>query len=1208
MRRTGRDLGLSPGYIHYLRTRCMMAVFAAALGLHANAADVVVDTSQAWVEGAYVMDNLTVTNGATLTIAGGSTIVCNATLRISGTSQIVTQVKNRYAPVDGQWAGQGARITAQNMIVDPSAALSADTQGYAPGNPAAGPGGATGNSGGTHGGIGGNGAWGWSNTSIYGDAQAPTTPGSGGGSYDALGGGSGGAGGGAIDLTVTGTLTLNGGISANGEDKSGRGAGGGAGGSIYARSGTLTGGGTFSSRGGNSIEYRGGGGGGGRTAVYYINGTGYTGGASSTARAGYGSNSGTAGTIAFFQVTDMAQHLTDPMRQLKIYESFRYESADTSVTLGGMSIGGDGAANARLAIEGGTTITVQGAVSILSTSTLEARCKNTTSTIGGFWAGEGVGLIAQNMTLDATSYITADSQGYTPGNPAAGPGGPTGNSGGTHGGIGAQGGWGSLSTNVYGSSFTPLSPGSGGGGYDALGAGSGGAGGGAIKLTISGTLTLDGLITANGQDKNTGRGDGGGAGGSIYVVANTIAGAGHFETRGGDSLSGRGGGGGGGRIAVYYTNLDSSGGLTASVVRGGTFGNPASQPGTMALYKVANIATHLTEQFRSLRAAGTFPYAAETHQTFNNLTVVDATPQSSNMTFTGATDYLISGNLNLNGASRLSFEGKADFGLSGTLTADGQSLMSLPAGIITVDGDVSVMSTSTLELKNSNTTTLTLEGLWGGTGSVLLAPNISVDAAARISTAGTGYISNCGPGIAGAANGAGAGYGGNGYGNSPPGGTTYGDSPAPAEPGSGGNSGNSPGGSGGGAMRLDVPGTLTLNGIISANGAAGNPAFTASGGGSGGSIYLTAGTLSGAGLLTADGGNGAYGSFSNHGGGGGGGRIAVYYINDAGFNGYVTSSAAGGGGAYPGYPGAVGFFKVTDLARHLTDPSRQLSVYTIFRYEQENTSLTLAKISVGSTSTPQAMLSVAGGSTVNITTDLVISTSSTLEARGKNTTCPVEGGGAGALDWAGAGVTLNVLNASIDATSRISANGYGYAASAGPGIAGVVTGAGAGYGGKGGNGHGNTPPGGPVYGSDFAPVDLGSGGKSGEAGGGSGGGAVRLDVPGTLSLDGMITAAGAAGNPAFTADGGGSGGSIYLTAGVLAGSGILSVNGGNGAYGSFSYHGGGGGGGRIACHYTDATGFTGFPLWTAAGGKIVWPAEDGTIRLYHTEVSDWSIY
>jgi hypothetical protein len=68
-------------------------------------------------------------------------------------------------------------------------------------------------------------------------------------------------------------------------------------------------------------------------------------------------------------------------------------------------------------------------------------------------------------------------------------------------------------------------------------------------------------------------------------------------------------------------------------------------------------------------------------------------------------------------------------------------------------------------------------------------------------------------------------------------------------------------------------------------------------------------------------------------------------------------------------------------------------------------------------------------------------------------------------------------------------------------------------------------------------------------------------VAGTLQVDGRISAAGGAAiSPNF---GGGSGGSIWLTAATLAGAGVISANGGAG-----NGLGGGGGGGRIALQYS----------------------------------------
>ena len=97
---------------------------------------------------------------------------------------------------------------------------------------------------------------------------------------------------------------------------------------------------------------------------------------------------------------------------------------------------------------------------------------------------------------------------------------------------------------------------------------------------------------------------------------------------------------------------------------------------------------------------------------------------------------------------------------------------------------------------------------------------------------------------------------------------------------------------GGGAIRLEVAGTLTVNGAVTANGKA--ALFQNTGGGAGGSVWLNVGTLSGNGAITANGGAGE----PVNGGGGGGGRVALYYLTDN-FTGVATASGAARGFARP---------------------------------------------------------------------------------------------------------------------------------------------------------------------------------------------------------------------------------------------------------------------------------------------------------------------
>lgn len=172
-------------------------------------------------------------------------------------------------------------------------------------------------------------------------------------------------------------------------------------------------------------------------------------------------------------------------------------------------------------------------------------------------------------------------------------------------------------------------------------------------------------------------------------------------------------------------------------------------------------------------------------------------------------------------------------------------------------------------------------------------------------------------------------------------------------------------------------------------------------------------------------------------------------------------------------------------------------------------------------------------------------------------------------------IDVQTGSATIDGTINVGAKGYagggidhaGYGPGGGAqwGVGQSCSGPGGGYGGVGGFSDCYTT-GGTAYGSVNSPDDLGSGGNGGDdaASGGGGGGAVKLFVGDTLSLGGSISANGGnGGNDAGEDGGGGSGGSIWLDAGTISGSGTLSVNGGTG-----SNEGGGGAGGRVAIYYT----------------------------------------
>jgi len=152
------------------------------------------------------------------------------------------------------------------------------------------------------------------------------------------------------------------------------------------------------------------------------------------------------------------------------------------------------------------------------------------------------------------------------------------------------------------------------------------------------------------------------------------------------------------------------------------------------------------------------------------------------------------------------------------------------------------------------------------------------------------------------------------------------------------------------------------------------------------------------------------------------------------------------------------------------------------------------------------------------------------------------------------GVKINAVNITIDAGSSISADGKGYGPDQGPGAgdnSSPISNPGASYGGI---SYGN--PNGKTYGSATKPIDLGSGGTSFTYGGGS----IGITVSDTFINNGIVSANGNISS---------SGGSIYVTAKNIGGSGIFSANGGSLYAGN--YWKSPGGGGRIAIYYQNSS-------------------------------------
>lgn len=222
-----------------------------------------------------------------------------------------------------------------------------------------------------------------------------------------------------------------------------------------------------------------------------------------------------------------------------------------------------------------------------------------------------------------------------------------------------------------------------------------------------------------------------------------------------------------------------------------------------------------------------------------------------------------------------------------------------------------------------------------------------------------------------------------------------------------------------------------------------------------------------------------------------------------------------------------------------------------------------------------------------------------------------------------ANMTLDITNLNVESGSTISANGLGCKFNSnddgdGPDGAGACTirttgygdmgsyaGGGAGHGGAGGVSV-DSAVAGATYDTAATPSTyrIGSSGARGEsANGGDGGGYVKIDASGTMTISGTISADGTDGaGGSNNGAGAGSGGSIWLITGTLAGDsgGVLSADGGAGGDGG-DRGGGGGGGGLVYVNYDQDTSSFYSSLTSAntttggAGGTDTGPSsDDGT--------------
>lgn len=550
----------------------------------------------------------------------------------------------------------------------------------------------------------------------------------------------------------------------------------------------------------------------------------------------------------------------------------------------------------------------------------------------------------------------------------------------------------------------------------------------------------------------------------------------------------------------------------------------------------------------------------------------------------------------------------------------------VPGGVIDCSQvDLIVQDNATISL-NSYDDGDTTYSVGDDYGITLLANSLYVASGSIIEADAGGYGSARGPGKADPfpflGNGSGAGYGGYGSvgGSGLPGGQPYGSVYQPNQLGSGATT------VGGGAIKFEITDNVIIEGEISADGAAFGGNGGREGTGSGGSIWISTDKIGGAGLITANGGVATGGSS----GSGSGGRVAVYYAENISGNEFgvspVTSASIQARCSSGGIASGAGTIYIENTASHspqqgelfVDNNGRNSSYHAVLvedSYLFDSVTLTnyghIDILGQGSVITVPDGSSLTGDTTkpnlaaygtfdytglstlfingVDVTiqgdisgvTDVTVGDTveagftlypSTWARSGVYTFGSMTIGQFGTLTLPGYdsgnecnspddsgcyddfGVTINADNILIETGGLVTADGQGYAAGRGPGAGTLAPFLSAGSG-AGYGGYGKTGST-PPAGEPYGDVYEPS--LLGSSANGKGGGAIHLNVTNDLLIDGLITATAAN----VSGDSGpGSGGSIWLVTDNIAGSGIVRANGDD------SGSGGDGGGGRIAIYY-----------------------------------------
>ena len=530
---------------------------------------------------------------------------------------------------------------------------------------------------------------------------------------------------------------------------------------------------------------------------------------------------------------------------------------------------------------------------------------------------------------------------------------------------------------------------------------------------------------------------------------------------------------------------------------------------------------------------------------------------------------------------------------------------------------------------------------------VFVGGNCSIGALAKIDVDGKGFAASDGPGYKSDHSASHGGFGGRNYDVHSIVSYIYGSVKEPISHGSGRST------RGGGAVRLAVAGDIIIDGIITSIGPR-NGNYP----GSGGSVWISASSLSGGGSISVDGGSGTTGA-----GSAGGGRAAVYLTRKgAQFGDFASRITSNNNNKY-GTSGTVYLEKADDngagvlvvrstvstIDNELNRKSRYRCTPLTVSSAREAPSFSAIKIdgwsnvgvysgvemsvgAVDSSSKYNNNLTLYGGR-INFTgerdvllTNMTLSTYDQASAvrvgdSGTNTlyvaenallslNSPTELMGSLVVSGSVTHIQVNensekemaeltvtnridlMVSGDMEVTAKgeIDVSNKGWTSKTGPG-AGVSDGLGAVYAG--------TVAGSDklTYGNPLCPFDYGSGGNAA-----SGGGVVKLTIAGTFKLDGMIKAYGSDN----LASGGGSGGSVWITASELAPStGTIDAKGASYS-GQATVLGGGGSGGRVSVCQTkgDISKNDWGVTITLQGGKSTGGERSGGGTIYWEKASD----